>query len=582
MTTETLANPEMAVYASTLTRGLRRVRRRVRLLMAVRIVSTAAGLAAGFAVPLVVLAKLYDYWYPPLLPELTAAGAALVTLLIALFWPLPDSLIAENTDRRLGLRDRLSTAVELVRDPDPSGMEDAAVLDALDHLQGLRSSHAYPLRLYRSTKTAGLCLLVLLAVQLAPIPPWLLTQEQREERAMLRKRAAEIEPLARELSRAAEQSQDEEARQVARKLQQLTDKLKHGKLDTKQALLGLKELEKQLGDLEQRMGPPKPKTAERAAEALKAAERDRLAARADALAERAAKSGDKQVQKQLQELSEQAKRATNSHDIKRLSEDVEKQSQKLGSASRIPGNMPAAVSAALEAQDLQAALDALDAMISPLEEAEGKLSKEEAEELAKQLEALAEALKGTELEEMSDSLCESARLLKMGRCERAAECLGQGCKACRLAAGKAGARKACKACKGGLGKCRGACSGAGAGMGIGPDDGSQQQIPADAKAAGLYDPRATATDGDAERVRAFVRPDGQMLSVMEKSAPVVISGSKVPYYEVIGEYSKTAEEALEKENVPPTYRGTVRDYFDALQGAGKAAATGQPEEGDSD
>ena len=580
MTSETIANPEMAIHASTLTRGLRRVRRRVRLLMAVRLVSTAVGLAAAIAVPLVVLAKLYDYWYPPLLPEVTAAGAALVTLLIALLWPLPDSLIAENTDRRLGLRDRLSTAVELVRDPEPSGMEDAAVLDALDHLHGLHSSRAYPLRLYRSTKTAGLCLLVLLAVQLAPIPPWLLSEEQREERAMLRKRAAEIEPLARELSRAAEESRDEQAQEVARKLQQLTDKLKHGKLDTKQALLGLKELEKQLGALEQRMAAPKPKTAERAAKALQAAERDRLAWRADALAERAAKSGDQQAKRQLEQLSEQAKKAGNSEEIKRLSEDVEKQAQKLGSASQVPGNMPAAVSAALEAQDLQAALDALDAMIVPLEEAEGKLSKEEAEELAKQLEALAEALKGTELEGMCDSLCESARLLKMGRCERAAKSLGQGCQACRLAAGEAGARRACSACKGGLAKCRGACSGSG--MGIGPDSGSQQQIPADAKAAGLYDPRATATDGDAERVRAFVRPDGQMMSIMEKSAPVVVSGSKVPYYEVIGEYSKTAEEALEKENVPPTYRGAVRDYFDALQGAGKAPATGQPEEGDSD
>ena len=582
MTTETLANPEMAVYASTLTRGLRRVRRRVRLLMAVRIVSTAVALAAAVAVPFVVVAKLHDYWYPALLPASVAAGAALVTLLIALFWPLPDSLIAENTDRRLGLRDRLSTAVELVRDPDPSGMEDAAVLDALDHLHGLRSSHAYPLRLYRATKSAGLCLLVLLAVQLAPIPPWLLSHEQREERAMLRKRAAEIEPLAKQLSRAAEQSQDEGTRQVARKLEQLTNKLKHGKLDTKQALLSLKELEKQLGDLEQRMGPPKPKTAERAAEALKAAERDRLSSRADALAQRAAKSGDQQAQKQLDQLAQQAKKANDPDQIKRLSDEVEKQAQKLGSASRIPGNMPAAVSSALDAQDWQAALDALDAMVVPLEEAEGELSKEEAEELAKQLEALSEALEGTELEGMCESLCESARLLKMGRCERAAKCLGQGCKACRLAAGEAGARGACKACKTGLAKCRGTCTGTGAGTGIGPDNGSQDHIPADAKPAGLYDPRATATDGDAERVRAFIRPDGPMMSIMEKSAPVVISGSKVPYYEVIGEYSKTAEEALEKENVPPSYRGSVRDYFDALQGAGKAPATGREGESSSD
>ncbi len=584
MTTETLANPEMAAYASTLTRGLRRVRRRVRLLMAVRIVSTAVALAAAVAIPFVVVAKLYDYWYPPLLPAAVAAGAALVTLLIALFWPLPDSLIAEDTDRRLGLRDRLSTAVELVRDPDPSGMEDAAVLDALGHLRGLRSSNAYPLRLYRATKSAGLCLLVLLAVQLGPIPPWLLGEEQREERAMLRKRAAEIEPLAKELSRAAEQSQDEEVRQVAHKLRQLTDRLKHGKLDTKQALLSLKELEKQLGDLEQRMSPPRPKTAERAAEALRVAERDRLASRADALAQRAANAGDQQAQKQLEQLAREASKATDADGIERLSQDLEKQAQKLGSASRIPGNMPAAVSSALDAQDWPSVLDALDAMVVPLEEAEGELSGEEAEELAKQLEALSEALEGTELEGMCDSLCEVARLLKRGRCERAAAALRDASSACRGAAGTTDVIEAARTCRVGLAACRGACSGTGrgSGSGIGPGDGSQGQVPPNARAAGLYTPRTTATDGETARVRAPVRPGGDMISVMEKSAPVVISGSKVPYYEVIGEYSKTAEQALDTEDVPPTYRGAVRDYFDALQSAGTHPAAGRPEEGDDD
>jgi hypothetical protein len=460
-------------------------------------------------------------------------------------------------------------------------MEGAAVLDALDHLHGLRSSRAYPLRLYRSTKIMGICLLALFAAQLAPIPPWLLTQEQREERAMLRKRAAEIEPLAKDLARAAEEAEDEEAQQVARKLQQLAHKLKHGKMDTKQALLSMKELEKQLANLEKRMAPPRPKTAQRAAQSLQAAERDRLASRAAALAQRAGKSGDQEAQKQLQKLAEQAKKAESPDDLKTLSNKMEKQAAKLGAASQIPGNMPASVSAALQAQDWEAVLDSLDAMVVPLEEAEGELSEEEARELAKQLEQLAEALEGTELEGMCEGLCESARLLKMGRCERAAECLGKACKGCRLAACKAEAGKACKACKDGLAGCRGRCAGGRPG-GIGPDDGSQQQVPSGAPAAGLYDPRATATDGDAERVRAFVRPQGEMMSVMEKSAPVVISGSKVPYYEVIGEYSKTAEEALEKEDVPPTYRGAVRDYFDALQGAKAAPATDAPEEGDSD
>ncbi len=47
-----------------------------------------------------------------------------------------------------------------------------------------------------------------------------------------------------------------------------------------------------------------------------------------------------------------------------------------------------------------------------------------------------------------------------------------------------------------------------------------------------------------------------------------MSNSRVPYYEVMGEYSRAAEEALSREEVPPAYRSTIRDYFEALQSGG--------------
>lgn len=52
--------------------------------------------------------------------------------------------------------------------------------------------------------------------------------------------------------------------------------------------------------------------------------------------------------------------------------------------------------------------------------------------------------------------------------------------------------------------------------------------------------------------------------------------SRVPYYEVIGEYSRAAEESLEREEVPPTYQRSVRAYFDALQGGGDRKDEKQP------
>ena len=56
-----------------------------------------------------------------------------------------------------------------------------------------------------------------------------------------------------------------------------------------------------------------------------------------------------------------------------------------------------------------------------------------------------------------------------------------------------------------------------------------------------------------------------MAAVTTRGAPETASESRVPYYEVIGDYSQAAEDALSREEVPPAYRQTVREYFDSLQ-----------------
>ncbi len=57
----------------------------------------------------------------------------------------------------------------------------------------------------------------------------------------------------------------------------------------------------------------------------------------------------------------------------------------------------------------------------------------------------------------------------------------------------------------------------------------------------------------------------------------------MPYYEVIGDYSQEAEDALSHEEVPPAYRQTVREYFESLQGgSGGEQGTGSGEQGTED
>jgi hypothetical protein len=98
----------------------------------------------------------------------------------------------------------------------------------------------------------------------------------------------------------------------------------------------------------------------------------------------------------------------------------------------------------------------------------------------------------------------------------------------------------------------------------------QERIPPNAPGTSLYAPRETETSGDLTRVPGRIRPGGDMVGIEERGAPEQVAPSRVPYYEVITGYSREAEEALAREEVPPAYRSVVRDYFDALQSGEEA------------
>ena len=198
---------------------------------------------------------------------------------------------------------------------------------------------------------------------------------------------------------------------------------------------------------------------------------------------------------------------------------------------------------------------------------------------------LAEKLKDTELAELSECLKQAGQCMKQGDCQGASACLGQGtCAArsglgaARLGEGVAQMRAAADAAAARLRRPGSCAGGSCSGMGIGPDSGSQQQVPPNAEGSALYAPRETPVDATPEHVRSAVREGGESYASPTRGAPDRVDESRVPYYEVIGDYSRAAEDALEREEVPPAYRGTVRQYFESLEsGQGPAGAEGNPE-----
>jgi len=537
-----------------LSRGLRRLRRRVRLVLAVRFATLATALLAGMCVPLVVLAKLRAFWYPPLLPELALVGGIAVSALLALAWPLPDGLLAASADRRLSLRDRLVTALGLVRAPSCTGMEQAAVADALEHIARLQPRAAFPFRVTRATKVAGLCLVLMGGAQFTPLPAWLVPPREREDRASLRREAARIMPVAKKLEEEGKRQGDASAQDIAKRLQRLAKDLDRGRLDKKQALVKLDQADKELQKAADRLAPQPPKTAEQAAREMQDAAARKLAEKAEQLAQKAAQRGDRKAEEQFRKLAEQARKPNSGEQLKRLAEQLNRMAGK-DAAKGVPvGTMPS-LSIALSEKDWEK----LKSLLNDLQNMPEDMTPEELAQMEKDLREIAKALEKSDLDELAKELCKAAeecKNCKGGKPGKAAKAaLAKALKAARAKFGKLKLAKACQACQGGQ-----------YGYGTGPGD-SQGQYDPNAPGAGLFDPRETQTDGKLTRLPSQINPSGTMLTVptTDPGAPDKVSASRVPYYEVIGNYSKSAEEALSKEEVPPGYRPTVRKYFKSLQ-----------------
>jgi hypothetical protein len=483
------------------------------------------------------------------------------TLLTALLWPLPAAAVAGSVDRRLGLKDRVTAAYCLSAQPKVSAMAQAAVADGLAHLRSARARAAYPLPPVRAWQRAGAALGLLLAAHFLPIPPLLLSQAHRQEQAEVRQQALQIKPVVKAFTAQADRSRDASAQQVARKLQRLQQEMLQGKLDKKRAVLGMDEVRKDLKRLSQRELPP-PQSARQAAEKLRRQSARDLAKRAADLAQKAREAGQKELARKLEAVAK-APPPADPATLELLQQQLQAAAGKLDADPSLPVDLPLDLAKALSAKSAEAQAEQLEQLRRDLAEQMAQLSPEQQQALAQQLAQAAQALQVSGAEALAGQMAEAGKCLGKGDCKGAQVALGgqgKALEAALAAAARAGER--------GLAACRGRLAGEGTGccLGIGPDGGSQRAVPPNAPGASLYAPRETAVNGAPQGVRSALQP-GQPGTLIGSTmgAPDQTTKTRVPYYEVVGDYHRAAEAALAREEVLPAHRVTVRDYFQALE-----------------
>ncbi|MDP8922311.1 MAG: hypothetical protein M3O34_05470 [Chloroflexota bacterium] len=205
--------------------------------------------------------RFFPYTVPtPALPALPLALAALGALVIA-FWRPSMLYLARLTDRQLGFKERLTTAVEL--QSAPAGREQKPLpplaglqlSDAVDYLRRVEPLDAFPIRLRLREVNAALAA-GLVVVLLATLPNTMQqTIRQREQVQQTAYQEAErLNKLADEVAEANAESPSEELANIEQALRDGAKALEQRAANSEEALAALAALEQRLQALRGQTG----------------------------------------------------------------------------------------------------------------------------------------------------------------------------------------------------------------------------------------------------------------------------------------------------------------------------------------
>jgi hypothetical protein len=234
--------------APELTQVLRRIARRLGAAAAVRTISRAAAVAAAVMVCWAFMTLVLPIAFPMRAAGVVVAAGLAAAFPLLLWWHRPSLLVAaREADVRLGLADRLGTAVDLLRRPGgPRRLAQLQVAGAVESARTLVPRDIAPFRLPREAwGAAGMCaLLVLWAQFLAGLT---LPQTPAAHTLVAIHREGEaLEQISRRLDAAARSQGLPETRRAAPRVAALGHRLMAARIDRQKAAALLREADRNL------------------------------------------------------------------------------------------------------------------------------------------------------------------------------------------------------------------------------------------------------------------------------------------------------------------------------------------------
>ena len=627
--------------------ALAKITARLRLVRWVRHVSRGALAGAGVGLLAVVLAH-WD-WLPGWLPLEAAIPIPIIAGVLtgtATAFLRPISLMdaARLAEARLGLKERLSSALEFEHspqspDPEAATLRRLQLADAAAHAQTLKAAEAVPLRLPWEAKAFAAGLLLIALALIVPSLPVFVPPGVKLERQIVQKTGSKLEQSAKVIGKQADLHQLTGTKRAAALMQRLAQRLASGHLDKKQAMVQMSKVTQQMRQELQKTaaansaagagGKSLAQAGQQLAQAMAGGQNAAGSSGKQAGAgQKSGGSGSKNGQKAGQNGGAGGKAAGdkfNGFNVPTAgSKSKPASSSQNGSHSPATPEMQKAAQA-MQQNDSQGLSQQLRQMADKTQS--GKMSASEQQQAAGDVQKLADALKNTPMTETQEHAQAAADALKRGDKQAAAsEMRKAAASAEREAQEQADQQGQQDAAQGmedaesqmaganspgdvsddsgsqpgqGQGKGKGQGKGQGGmGAGGGLGDGSGLQSAGSKHGSGKGNGgsggggMAGGKSGDngegssplkhlgkagaAQNPKAIKLYFGKPLNAgPSKTGPTRKVGanpnaapgptaSQVPYYNYVAPAQKSAESAMDKEDIPPAYRSDVRRYFNSL------------------
>ena len=168
-------------------------------------------------------------------------------LVAAFVWPIPIENIARRADARLGLKERLITAIELQRSKDSHPLAGLQLHDAVEHVRQIEALDAFPVKLpLRELQIVGALAVIATLLVAAPNPMERAVREREQVQQAVRQEAERLNRLADQVAASNLDDPVEELNQLEQELREGARLLNERSSSGEEAMAALSSIEQKI------------------------------------------------------------------------------------------------------------------------------------------------------------------------------------------------------------------------------------------------------------------------------------------------------------------------------------------------